>query len=358
MIPLFKPSCSELEIENVNRVLRSGWWGCGPETEQFEEEFARYIGVNHAIAVSSGTMALELAARAMDHTRSEIVVPALTFVSTAQAMLHAGKGNRILFADVNEDTLTIDWQHADSLAGDLIVPVWYGGTVTDAPSYGIDVLEDCAHAAGSKRAGTQGLCAAWSFQAVKNLSTGDGGMVTTDDADIAARLRRLRWCGIDRSTWDRDKDKKVGYGWEYQIPEDGEKGYMNDITAAIGRAQLQRLPEMNAARCQIAEIYNHELSMLDWCRTPTVVKQSSNHMYVLRVPPISRTRFIEHMLSQGVSAGVHYKPLTRYPNLGWETPALPVTDRVWPTLVTLPLYPDMKVGEVVKVVDAVRSFQP
>ena len=375
-IPLFRPALAgDEEIEAVTRVLRSGWWGMGPETEAFEAEFAAYAGAAFAVAVSSGTAALELAARATGLTSAIVVVPALTFVSSAQAMMHAG--SKVVFADIKEDTLTIDWtdalqkMRAHPGGGPLwqtwgIVPVWYGGSVTHIPTAitaAFTVLEDCAHAAGSTGAGRQGDAAAWSFHAVKNLATGDGGMVTTDDENVAAEVRRLRWCGIDRSTWDRGKNARVGYGWDYTIENDGFKAHMNDITAAIGRVQLRHLDARNAARRDIARVYNESLSGLDWLETPAVSEDSSTHLHVVRVPAERRPDFIAHMIGAGVSAGVHYKPLTSYTSLFpgaslRDTPVTdtPVTDRVWPTLVTLPLFPSMSEAEQERVIAAVRSF--
>lgn len=356
MIPLFKPSCTEAETEAVTRVLKSGWWAMGPEVEAFEQEFAVYVGVSHAVAVNSATSALELAARACGITGKTVAVPALTFVSTAQAMQHAG--NQVVFADIDEDDLCIDWKKLPCEQPNAVVPVWYAGCVV-APSgdhFGepwpeVPIIEDCAHAAGSNGAGKVGWAACWSFQAVKNLATGDGGMVTTDDPEVAAKLRRLRWCGIDKSTWERDQGK---YGWDYDIPEDGEKMHMNDIAAALGRAQLSRLDEMNAHRIKIANRYWQELHDLGWLDIRVPFACDSNHLCVVRVD--ERNRFIDHMLSNGVSAGVHYKPLTHYPHLFPGKHDVPVTEKVWQKLVTIPLYPDMTEAEQEQVISAVRSF--
>ena len=372
MIPLFKPAYSQAESRAVSRVLKSGWWAIGPETEKFEDEFAKYVGVRYAVAVNSGTMALKLAGAATGMRNGIVVCPALTFVSTALAMRQLG--NEIIFADINETTLTLSWFDAavkfsavDHLGGPRgIVPVWYAGNVetafTDSLPACTRVIEDCAHAAGSKNAGKIGRVAAWSFHAVKNLATGDGGMVTTDDEYVAREVRRMRWVGIDKTTWDRDKDSKVGYGWDYDIRAlDGEKAHMNDITAAIGRVQLRHLNANNMARRYIAEQYTSQLRDVKHVGTPTLYKDSSSHLYVIRVHKNDRDRFIQHMISNGVSAGVHYKPLTHYtdnvgrPLFGPQA-ELPVTERVWQTLVTLPMYPAMTQPEMEKVIETVKSF--
>ena len=354
MIPLFKPSCTDEEVEAVSRVLRSGWWGMGPETEAFESEFADYIGTRYAVAVNSATSALELAARALGITGKTVIVPALTFISTAQAMQHAG--NKVIFADVAENDLCIDWSDVASLASqaNAVVPVWFGGAVVWPPGLPehLTMIEDCAHAAGSTAAGLYGDASCWSFHAVKNLATGDGGMVTTNDADVARKLRQLRWCGIDKSTWERDQGK---YGWDYDIPADGEKMHMNDITAALGRVQLRRLNDMNERRRVTARNYHHHFSRLDWLKLPELCSGDSQHLFVVRVN--ERDRFVDHMLSNGVSAGVHYKPLTHYPHLFPGKHNVPVTERVWKTMATLPLYPDMTFAEREQVIDTVKSFK-
>lgn len=368
MIPLFKPSCSDLEIEMVTKTLRSGWWGQGGVTAKLETEFAKFAGVGHAIAVSSGTAALELAARTMGVENQTVIVPALTFISSALAMRHAG--NRILLADVQEDTLTIDWDSVRWLLEHrvpartpvAIVPVWYGGYVDTIPEDIIrkcTVIEDCAHAAGSKLAGLQGDVAAWSFHAVKNLAAGDGGMITFNGGEEEVRrAKALRWCGIDRSTFERDSGK--GYGWDYNVILDGEKAHMNDITASVALAQLYRLDGLNQKRLKLAKRYAAELPRSIWLRVPYPHSDSSNHLYVVRVEAELRDHFIDHMVSQGVSAGVHYKPLHYYDHVWKEhTPpdCVEQTEKSWRTLVTLPLYPDMTEAEQDRVVSAVTSFR-
>jgi perosamine synthetase len=301
-------------------------------------------------------MALELSLVALE-AKGSVILPALTFVSTGLAALH--NGNKVVFADVDEDTLCIDW--ADVAAKrtrrtQTIVPVWYGGTVEPVPDWAANVVEDCAHATGSLGAGKQGRVACWSFQAVKNLAAGDGGMITTDDIDLASKLRALRWCGIDRSTWDRDKGQV--YGWDYNVIAPGYKAHMNDITAALALAQLARLDELNLARkirvCRYLDNVGG-LAGIDWLTLPKWNKDSSWHLFVVRVQ--ERDRFIDHMLANGVSAGVHYKPLNTYDIFG-PRQDLPVTDKVWRTLVTLPLYPGLSEEDQDKVIATVKSFTP
>lgn len=352
MIPLFKPSCSDLEIEHVTEVLRGGWWAGGPKVAELEKEFARKTGAGYAVATSSCTMALQLSIEALGIRDAEIILPALTFAATGLAILHSG--NIPVFADIDEGALCVDWQDVHrktTRRTAAVIPVWYGGVVSLPTERSWAVIEDCAHAAGSVAAGRAGNVACWSFNAVKNLASGDGGMITTDDADLVAKLRRLRWFGISRNTWERDQGAR--YNWDYDIPEAGWKADMSDITAAVALAQLERLDEMNSARRKIVRAYLDGLGDLGWLRLPEWREGSSWHMFTVRVD--RRDEFIDHMHAHGVSAGVHYRPLTSYGIFG--NAELPVTDRVWKTLVTIPLYPDMTEQDVSQVISAARDFR-
>jgi len=316
----------------------------GPVVEELEEQFAKYTGSRHAVAVSNCTAALQIACETLGVRDGEVIMPALTFAATGLSVLHSG--GKVVLADIDEDTLCIDWDDVKSKETQrtaAIIPVWYGGTVNSPRSFPSGwIIEDCAHAAGNMLAGQIGDVACWSFNAVKNLASGDGGMITTPDGELAARLRRLRRFGIDRK------------GWDYDIPDPGWKADMNDITAAIALAQLQRLGEMNELRRKIVLTYIKELSDLDWLRLPEWDESSSWHMFVARTE--HRGNLIIHMYSRGVSAGVHYKPLNLHRIFGEHKP-LPVTDRVWKTLITFPLYPDMTDDDLGQVIDAVRSFR-
>ena len=344
MIPLFKPSCSDLEIRYVTEVLRSGWWGGGPRVAILEEQFAERVGAKYAVATSNCTAALQLACEALDVSGGEVIMPALTFAATGLSALHSGA--RIVFADISEDTLCMNWKDAENKITSrtkAVIPVWYAGTVA-AGSWMSDlpVIADCAHAAGSSYAASYSRVSCWSFNAVKNLASGDGGMITTNNEELASRVRELRRFGIDKRN-----------SWDYEIPVAGYKADMNDITAAIALAQLERLDEMNELRRKIVLTYMKELEDLDWLRLPAWNSLSSWHMFVVRTE--RRNEFIKHMHSCGVSAGVHYKPLNLHRIFG-RYRELPVTDRIWGSLVTLPLFPDMTDDEMEQVIDAVRSF--
>lgn len=354
VIPLFKPSYTQAEIDAVTNVMKSGWIGLGPVTAEFEKRFAKHVGAKYAVGLNSATAALDLAVKAYDIHDAEIIVPAFTFVSTGLAALY--NNNKVVFADIDEDTLCLDWEDVKRKITPktrAVIPVWYGGKTTRIPDLGKDIviIEDCAHAAGNKMAGKYNT-ACWSFHAVKNLATGDGGMITTNDEEVYKKLLPLRWVGIDKSTWERSQKK---YGWDYEINTVGYKCHMNDITASIGLTQLDRLQDMNKARKMRVLQYLQELSThAKYLQLPNWDHVSSWHIFHVRINEADRNRFIDHMLAHGVSAGVHYKPLNTYPMFP-QTP-LEVTDRVWKQIVTLPLFPDMTDDEFEHIIKTIKEF--
>lgn len=370
MIPIFRPSIGDAEIKSVTDTLRSGWLGMGPRTKEFEAEFAKYIGVDHAIGLNSGTAALHLAANLLDLGSAEVITTPITFVSTAHVILYAGA--QPVFADVQEDTLNLDPRDVErklTSKTKAVIPVHYGGHPCDmdeimalAASRGLHVIEDAAHACGAeykgKKAGSIGEMGCFSFHAVKNLCCGDGGMITTRDERLRGELVKLRWVGIDADTYQRNTKK--GYGWYYEVQSLGFKEHMNDITASLGLAQLRRLEAMNQRRRDIVKLYQNEFKGLDWLQIPyqrSYVK-SSWHLFPVRLVKGDRNSLIAHLADRGVSAGVHYMPLYLHPyykKLGIKADC-PVADRVWKQLVDLPLYPDMTESDIEQVTEAVKDF--
>jgi perosamine synthetase len=367
MIPVFKPSCSDAEIAAVTEVLRSGWWGLGPKTAEFEKAFAAYIGVREAVALNSATAALHLGLAVMGVEGGEVITTPMTFVSTNHAILY----NRAtpVFCDVEADTMNIDpaWVERSVTARTrAVIVVHYGGHPVDldairsiAGPRGIPVLEDAAHACGAaykgKRIGSESDLACFSFHAVKNLAMGEGGAVVARDPEQLARLRRLRWLGINKDTWQRAGDGQT-YSWAYNVEEVGFKYHLNDIPAAIGLAQLSRLDELNARRRAIVAQYDAAFCALEWLQRPVEkpYARSARHNYVVRVP--RRDEFMKFLAGRGVSTGMHYIPNHLYEMYRPYARTLPVVEREWTKLVTLPLYPSMAEGEIAQVIDAVRSF--
>ena len=357
MIPVFKPSHDHREIIAVAETLRSGWTGLGPRVTEFERQFASYVGVKYAVATNSGTAALHLAYRlANTGPADEVIVPSLTFVSTALAASYLGATP--IFADSCADTLLMDYDHARTLITPrtkAVCLVLYGGqTVSSIPQFycdrNIPVIFDCAHACGSKQDLSIAPLHCWSFHAVKNLACGDGGMVTMHSEDLYERARRLRWCGIDTSTYDRGVSPTGTYKWEYDVKEVGYKSHMNDITASIGLEQLKKLPDMQLKRSKIAERYiSHNLPV-----QIQPILNSSLHLLSIRCD--RRNDLADHLRGKGINTGVHYKPIHLYDCWGKQRPFLPIVEREWQRLLTLPLYPDLELEKVDYICDSIKEF--
>ena len=368
MIPVFRPAVSQAEIDAVERVLRSGWWGTGPATQAFEERFAASVGAKRAVGMSSATAALHLSLVAVGVHGREVVTSALTFVGANHTILHAGA--RPVFADVEPDTLTLDPADVERRLGAATAAILvtdYGGHPARldelrslAADRGIPLIEDAAHATGARLGdrpvGSIADVTCFSFQAVKNLAMGEGGAVTTDDTDLADRIRRLRWFGIERDTWSRVADG--GYTWDYDVAEIGFKAHLSDVAAAIGLVQLERLEALNAARRRLVERYRAGFADLDWLSFPheRTGATSSWHMFVVRLD--DRDGLIDHLAERDIASSVHYRPTTWLSVYAPYATALPVTDREWQRLVTLPLFPDLPEADQDRVIDAVRTFSP
>ena len=368
-IPVFRPYYDEAEIQAVAEVIRSGWWGQGPKTEEFERRFAAFVGAPLAVALNSATAALHLALKVAGVEGGEVISPALTFVSTNHAILY---NNAIpVFADVEPDTLNIDPR---DIARKItprtraILVVHYGGHPADmdaihdlADAHGLVVVEDAAHAAGAhyrgQSIGSISPLTCFSFHPVKNLATGDGGMITLRDEAWAARLRRLRWVGINKDTWVRSAGKATSqYSWQYDVEELGYKYHTNDINAAIGLVQLERLPQTNARRREIAAMYDEGLGDLDWLQLPVVRPDvvSARHNYVVRLE--ERDKLADWLRAHGIATGMHYIPNHLYAMYRRYATPLPVTEREWQRLLTLPLFPGLADDEVAYIIETIRRY--
>lgn len=368
MIPVFKPSVTEAEINAVIKVLKSGWWGLGPKTAEFEKLFSQYVGNNYAVALNSGTAALHLALNLLDlKPDDEVIVPTVTFVSTAHAVLY--NGAKVVFADVDKKTLCIDTNDVRKKITKhtrAIVPVHYGGHPCDMDELqelvegrDIMIIEDAAHACGAeykgKRIGSISTLTCFSFHAVKNLACGEGGMVSTDNRDLYDKLMKIRWLGISKDTWKRSAEEKV-YAWHYSVEHLGFKAHLNDLHSAIGIEQLKRLEETNARRREIVGRYNEELGKLDWVETPIEKDdvKSSWHIYHIKVE--NRDDLINFLKDNDIAPGVHYYPNHLHPYYRKLHASCPNAEEVWQKLISLPLYPDLKDKEVDYIIETVDRF--
>lgn len=366
MLNVFKPDMGDEEIQAVAEVIRSGWIGLGPKTAEFEKRFATYVGAPFAVALNSCTAALDLALKILGiKNGDEVIVPTMTFVSTAHAIAY--NLAYPIFADVDRATRNIDLEDVRkkiTVRTKAIIVVHYGGRPADldalkAVAGGIPVIEDAAHACGAKYKGryigSSGNITCFSFQAVKNLAMGDGGAITTTDKAICQRVKRLRWLGIDKGTWDRTGVDQ-SYWWEYFVDEIGLKCHLNDINAAIGLVQLNKLERMNQRRREIKNLYNEGLKGINGIELPIdddVDHTSSWHIYSIGCE--NRDKLSVFLQEKGISTGVHYKPIHLYKCYGNLT-QLPTAEALFRRILTLPMYPTLTNEEVYSVIENIRTF--
>jgi len=364
IIPVFRPYMDNEEKEAVLRVLESRWWGLGPETAKFEEEFLAYLGTRYGVATNSGTAALHMALFSMNLKKEdEVIVPSFTFVSSVSAISYVGA--KPVFADIERSTLTIDPSSIEDNITDrtkAIVVVHYGGQACDmdtiskiANEHNLLIVEDCAHAAGAeykgKKLGTIGDISAFSFHAVKNLATGDGGMLVSRQKSTRDRMRAFRWVGITKTTWDRYAPQSRSDAKNrstYDVEELGYKYHMNDIQAAIARVQLKRLDKVNQIRYELVQRYRENLEAvkdIELTETKNWGK-SSNHLFVILSK--KRSKIMKYLNSNGIATSIHYTPVHKFSLYKDEYAylKLPVTEKVSEEVLTLPLFPDLKGEEV------------
>jgi dTDP-4-amino-4,6-dideoxygalactose transaminase len=374
-LPPFAPCLGDEEYEEVVDTLRSGWITMGPKTRRFEEAFAPYVEASHAVAVSSCTAGLHLALVAGQiGPGDEVITSPLTFCSTANVIVHQGAVP--VLADVQPDTYNVDPQEIEKRITPrtkALIPVHLGGQPCDmdpiqalAEKHGLLVIEDAAHALGAEykgcRIGALSDVTVFSFYATKNLTTGEGGMICTEDEDLAEKLRVLRLHGISSDAWKRYSDKGT---WYYEVQLPGYKYNMTDVQAALGLHQLAKQERFQALREEYARIYTEAFAELPETVTPYVEEHVRHawHLYAIRLDlerlTIDRGQFIEALRGENVGASVHFIPLHLHPfyqrEYGFEKGDYPVAEKVYEGIVSLPLYPKMTRQDVDDVVEAVRK---
>lgn len=367
-LPYAHQVVEEPDIEAVVRVLRSEWLTTGPEVEQFEAELAAAVGARYAVAFSSGTGALHgaVAAAGIEPGDEGVTTP-LTFCATANCLLF--QGARPIFADVDDATLTIDPAAITARITrktKVLIPMDYGGHPADleairgiAARHGLLVIEDACHALGAQshgqRVGAFSDMTVFSFHPVKHITTGEGGMVVTNHAKLAQRLRRFRNHGIVRHPKDR-KDRP----WYYEMVELGYNYRISDVACALGGSQLARLPHNLARRRAIAQRYTNALGMVPGLRVPTVADGVSPawHLYPIRVDRRDRDEVIRALRARRIGANVHYIPVPLHPyyrrRFGYRRGDFPVAERASCELITLPLFHGMTDQDADNVIEAVR----
>ena len=383
-LPYALPSIGEEEIAEVVDSLRSGWITMGPKVRRFEADFAEYIGATHAVAVNSCTAGLQIALHALGVTAGdEVIVPTTTFCATANVVVQLGA--RPVLVDVGDD-LNIDVAAARAAITErtrAIMPVHYGGQSCDlaevyglAAEHGLLVIEDAAHAVGSKYADRRigatfdhtfpqprGRATVFSFYATKNLATGEGGMITVDDEELANRCRRLALHGMSRDAWQRYTSEG---SWYYEVLEPGYKQNMSDVQAALGIHQLRRLDGFIARRQHYAAQYDRAFSDLPEVSVPVRQPRRTHsfHLYPVRFSQdrlrIGRDDIIRELARGNIGTSVHFIPVHLHPyyrdTFGYKRNDLPNAVRIYDELVSLPLYPAMSEDDVAGVAEAVRAI--
>ena len=375
-LPFHRPCIDQEEIDAVVDTLRSGWLTMGPKTRAFEEAFAAAVDGTHAIAVSSATAGLHLAFDALGiGPGDEVLVPTLTFASTAATVIHVGA--RPVLVDCEPDTLNLSVADAArkwTARTKAIVPVHFAGHPCDmdailalARERNAPVVEDAAHALPARyrgrHIGSLGELTVFSFYATKNLTTGEGGMVTTAVPELADRVRTRRLHGMTRDAWKRyAKDGN----WRYDVAYPGFKYNMTDMNAAIGLVQLKRLPAMQAERVRVVAAYRAALADVAALELPTCRPEVEHawHLFVVRVRleqlRVGRDEVIRELNAAGIGTSVHFVPLHEHSYyrdvLGVAAATLPTATAEWERIISLPLFPGMTSDDVERVADTLRTI--
>jgi dTDP-4-amino-4,6-dideoxygalactose transaminase len=374
-IPFSRPAVGEEEIAEVAETLRSGWLTTGARTQKFEEQFARLTGSPHALGTSSCTAALHLALLGLGvEPGDEVITSTMTFAATANVIVHCGA--RPVFADVRPDTLNVDPEDVAARITSrtrAVMAVHYSGRpcAMDAltrlcSARGLVLVEDAAHAVGAqyqgRPAGSLGDAAGFSFYANKNLTTGEGGMLTTRSPAVHERARVLRLQGMTRDVFRRAEGAQ---SWRYDLVAAGFKYAMNDVQAAIGLHQLRRFPGMQARRAAIAARYSAELAGVPGLGTPPPVEAGSVHawhLYVVRITPearLTRDQVFTALAEQGIDCSVHFVPLHMHPYFqeAWGTrPGMfPRAEMGFNEVLSLPLFPALTDDDQTRVIQALKN---
>ena len=375
-LPFALPDIGDEEIEEVIDTLRSGWITTGKKTKRFEEKFREHIGCGHAIALSSCTAGLHLALVAADIGKGgEVITTPFTFAATGEVINYVDATP--VFVDIEKDTYNIDpnkIEDAITPQTKAIIPVHYAGQPCDmdrilkiAKKYDLIIIEDAAHALGAKykgkKVGTIGDISAFSFYATKNLTTAEGGMVTTNDPEYADRIRILSLHGMSKDAWRRYEDAG---SWYYEILDVGYKYNMADIQASLGIHQLAKFEQFQDLRRKYAELYTDELKDVEGVTTPHVRSdvQHAWHLYTIlideKVLGINRARFIEKLNRENIGTSVHFIPLHLHPyyrrTYEYKRGDFPSAEYVYDRIISLPLYPLMSEDDAWDVINAIKKI--
>ncbi|AET70703.1 putative PLP-dependent enzyme possibly involved in cell wall biogenesis [Desulfosporosinus orientis DSM 765] len=373
-LPYALPLIEEDDIAGVVDSLKSGWIAKGPKTMEFEKQFAEYVGAKYAVALNSCTAALHLGLLAAGiGAGDEVITTPMTFASSANVIIHAGA--KPVLVDIDPLTMNMDPQKIEAKITSRtkgIIPVHVAGHPCPldeiraiAEKHGLFVLEDAAHAVYTKykgqMIGSLGDATAFSFYATKNLVTGEGGMLTTNDEEVYNKVRVLSSHGMSRNAWNRYA--QAG-SWYYEILEPGYKDNMSDIMAGLGLSQLAKLERMQGIRRDIVDYYNAEFGSMPELEVPVELEYARHawHLYIIKLNldklSIDRNRFIEELKAENIGTSVHFIPLHMHPyyrdTFGYKPGDFPAAESTFERIISLPLYPKMSWQDTRDVVEAVK----
>ncbi len=386
-LPFALPVIEEEEISEVLDVLKSAWITTGPKVKLFEREFAKYIGCKHAIAVNSCTAALHLALEAIGiREGDEVITSPMTFAATGEVIRYFKA--RPIFVDIDSTTMNLNIELLENIVKKkcesenrkklkAIIPVHYAGYPCDmdalmalASRYDLGIIEDAAHAFPTsykrKMIGTLGDITCFSFYATKNITTGEGGMITTENEEYADRMRIMSLHGISKDAWKRYTAEG---SWYYEIIAPGYKYNLTDIAAGLGVAQLRKADAFLKRRMQIAKMYNEAFQELNELDLPSAYEGEEGtthswHLYVIRLNlqrlQIDRNKFIEELRRKEIGTSVHFIPLHIHPyyreTYGYQSDDFPVAYETYKRIISLPIYAKMTDSDVNRVIDSVTDI--
>jgi perosamine synthetase len=373
-IRLFKPSLGEEELKAVKEAFDRSWVGLGLKVEEFEKAWAKFIGCKMAVGVNSATAALHLSLACFGFPEGKkVLVPSLTFSSTASAVLY----NRLIPVFVDSDPVTLgmsleDFEKKYDKDCVAIIPVHYAGhpvpmddLVPTAKSKGLKIVEDCAHTAGGiykgKALGKWGDIGCFSFEEKKCMTTGDGGMMVTDDQELFKNVKAMRWVGIDKDNWKTAQQYITSnydaMHWFYEINVLGYKYNMNDLAASIGLVQLKRLPEFNKRRSEIIRQYLSGIEGMDGIKPLLPFEPEMYPYQMFGIRSGRRNDLMIYLKSKGIATGCHYTPLSIQPLFKSFSSGCPFIENEHKQFITLPLHADLTNQEVNYIIDSLRFFQ-
>lgn len=373
-VRLFKPSIGDDELNEIKESFERSWIGLGPKVNKLEKQWSDFVGVKTAIALNSATAALHLAVKSFNFPKGKkVLVPSMTFSATASAILY--EGLIPVFVDSNKHTLGMDIEDLKNKYDEdcvAVMPVHFCGHPVEmeilvpwAREKGLKVIEDCAHTSGSmykgKPLGGWGDVGCFSFEEKKLMTTGDGGMIVSNDESVLKDMKAMRWVGIDKDNWKTAQSyldvNKDAYHWFYELNILGYKYNMNDLAASIGLVQLKKLPEMNKKRSSIIDKY---IEGIKECTTIKTIVPYDTDKYVYQMFGIrteNKEDLILYLKSNGIATGCHYTPLTMQPLFKPYASKCNIAESEYEKMITLPLHSDLTNEEVEYVIHHLIKFE-